>query len=119
MYYYTVAAVVLDGQGAQSAQASCLTGATPALAPNLELGVVSSGRVSLVWNSGGAGIYDIFRQDPFTQEWVLLKMNIAISGETPSFEDTTVINGLTYHYEVASVSTDGISNLSEAVSATP
>lgn len=119
LYYYTVSAVVLDCQGAQSTQVSCLTGATPPAAPVLELGAVHSGSISMVWGGDGTGVYDIFRLDPFTQTWELLKMNVSIAGEFPSFVDTTVLDGLTYSYKVANVTASGASNPSNVVSASP
>jgi fibronectin type 3 domain-containing protein len=118
-YYYVLTAVNTKGESGNSTEES----ATPATVPNFPQSLVATSgdtQVSLTWatpvDDGGSAIthYQVHRVinavDPYT--------NIANTTEL-SYIDTTVTNGVTYHYVITAVNSAGESGYSNEVGATP
>jgi len=104
-----------------SAQVSATPASLPALAaPTGVAAAAGSSQVTLTWGAvAGAAVYNVYRGTASGAELFLVT-----TGAT-SFIDYSVVNGTTYYYQVATVSTQGLSYavgvgpLSTEVSATP
>jgi fibronectin type 3 domain-containing protein len=122
--YIEMAFVLYLWKGESSASGS--TGTTtlyiPPTTPRNLAAVASSGQVALSWNeplSGGTGAiewYNIYRGTTNGSEVFLAKTPLSTN---TSFVDLTVLNGVTYYYNITAKSTDGVSASSSHVSATP
>jgi fibronectin type 3 domain-containing protein len=114
-YFYTISAVNVDGESAQSAFA----GATPTAAPATPTGLSASPsgkkKIQLTWTaSAGATSYNIKRAlvsgGPYTA--------IATGVTTTSYLNTGLTTGTTYYYVVSAVNGSGESANSSQASAT-
>lgn len=114
-YYFTVTAVNGNGESVPSSYA----GATPSAPPPPPTGLsatAGNSQVSLSWTaSTGATSYNVKRATvtggPYT--------TIASGVTSPSYVDTSAVNGTTYYYVVSAVNSSGESANSSEVSATP
>ncbi len=84
----------------------------------------SSGQVILNWNAyPGAQYYGVWRGTTSTMPTSggipYLPASVENPPTTPTFTDTTVVNGTTYYYAVAADGSWGVSNFSNVVSTTP
>ncbi len=111
-YYYKVSAVNLVGEGAQSNETSAQVPAVPSTPLNLSANG-DDGFCALSWEApsdpGLGGLtYHLFRDSQLI--W---------NGSGTSHNDTTVTNGMTYHYTVAANNSIGWSANSSSVTFTP
>ncbi len=113
-YYYQVSAVNPTGESLRSAE----VGGTPLAASPPQLSEkTSNAQVALTWTAvPGAAGYNLYRATTSNRE-----------GTTPyqsnlgslSYNDTAVINGTTYYYQVAATALNSRIDKSDEVSATP
>lgn len=100
--------------------AASATPPTVPAAPSLDPAVAGDGQVNLSWTAplddGGAGITDyvVYRSEVSGGE-----TELATSGGTLTYTDTTVTNDITYYYTVAAVNSVGTGAASNEVSAIP
>ena len=112
-YYYQVAAVTANGEGALSAEAQAIPG-TPLAAPLLKA-VASGGSVSLSWGAvTGATSYNLYRYTS-AAGWTLYQQGLTAS----PYSDTAVVNGTAYQYQVAASNATGQGSKSNTASANP
>jgi fibronectin type 3 domain-containing protein len=116
-YYYVVSSLNAAGESADSAEVSATPKApsVPPAAPTNLAATAGDSVVNLTWTaSSGATSYNVKRSTtnggPYTQ--------IATS-TSPSYSDTSAVNGTTYYYVVSAVNAAGESANSAQVSATP
>ncbi len=115
-YYYVVSAFSAGGESGNSTQASATTPApTQPTAPTGLAALPGHNQVVLGWNaSAEATAYDVKRATiaggPFTTIG---------SATTPTYTDSTAVNGLTYYYVVSGTNTAGESLNSAQVVASP
>ena len=112
-YYYSITAVSTNGESAMSAYAGATT--VPA-APTGLAAVAGNAQVALSWTATtGASSYKVKRATvnggPYT--------TIATGVTSPSYTNTSLVNGTTYYYVVSAVNGAGESANSAQVSATP
>src|SRR3989441_6748313 len=121
-YFYKVTAVNSVGESSQSSESST-TSTAPAAIPSAPQTLQSTGadtQVSLTWDTpssnGGASItgYKIYRSTSSGTETLLRTL-----GNSTSFTDFAVANGVTYFYKVTAVNSVGESTQSSESSATP
>jgi fibronectin type 3 domain-containing protein len=118
-YYYRVTAVSSVGESMMSARVSATVPTVPS-APTIESVVPGNGYVTLTWSApasnGGSSVtgYKIYRGTASGSETLL-----ATVGNVLAYEDVSVVNGVTYYYRVAAVSSIGEGLLSEEVSTIP
>jgi fibronectin type 3 domain-containing protein len=119
IYYYEVSAINIAGEG-QKATISGVPGTVPG-APTLSTPTVGDRFVNLNWNpptvSGGTPVtgYNVYRSEAFAGTYTLIA-----SQTGTSYNDSTVINGHTYYYEVSANNSAGEGGKSSpVVSATP
>ncbi|MHA2097298.1 MAG: fibronectin type III domain-containing protein, partial [Candidatus Kariarchaeaceae archaeon] len=114
-YVYTVAAVNINGEGAQSTSAN----ATPSTTPGTPTGLSATkgnANVSLSWTAptvtGGSPLtnYTIYRDGSFL---------VTISAASTTYVDTGLTNGVNYVYTVSTVNANGESSESISANATP
>ena len=117
IHAYAVSAVNVVGEGARSAEAT----ATPMSVPGAPSGLsaqAGDGHVVLSWTApanGGSAIirYVIYRGTD-------LSSMVPLGNTTATtYDDTTAVNGQTYHYSVVAENGVGAGEKSAAVSATP
>jgi fibronectin type 3 domain-containing protein len=122
-YYYKVSAVNAVGESPLSEGAVGSLLAPPTVpGPPRDLNVDNgSSYVQLTWNApssdGGSPVtgYNIYRNTNMDAAPVLL----ASVGDQLGYNDTTAINGITYHYRVSAVNVVGEGPLTEPEEATP
>ena len=118
-YYYKVSAVNIIGEGPMSDEANAKPGNFPSSPIDLSASAGLS-YVDLIWGApasdGGSPIinYKIYRGTTSGGETFLIQI-----GDVLSYNDTSVINGITYYYKVSAVNTNGEGSLSTEASATP
>lgn len=117
-YYYKVTASNTIGESQKSNEVS----ETPQAAlPGAPTGLAASGgngSVSLTWTApAGSTVtsYNIYRGTTSGGEGT----TAIASSSSPSFTDSTVVNGTTYYYKVTAVNTTGEGPASNEASATP
>jgi RHS repeat-associated protein len=114
LYYYKVAALGPNGEGALSAEVSAKAGSLPLLAPAYLGATPENGSVSLYWSGvNGASYYNIYRGTSSGQYL------IAYQTTSTSFVDKDVDNGTTYYYVVTAVNANGESQESPQAHAQP
>ncbi|HME55274.1 MAG TPA: PQQ-binding-like beta-propeller repeat protein [Candidatus Lokiarchaeia archaeon] len=106
-YYYTVSAVTVAGEGAQSNEASAKPGDVPGVPQNLRA-IAGNGKIMLSWDApssnGGSPITDyiIFRG---TSPW--LESNYKTINCAITFTDTNVVSKQMYYYTIEAVNNMG------------
>lgn len=114
-YYYQVAAVTANGEGASSNEASATVGSAALAAPTGLKAVAGSQQVALAWNAvTGATSYNLYRYVS-GGSWLLYQIGLTV----PSYTDTGLTNGTTYTYYVCAVNASGQGSQSGSVSAVP
>ena len=115
-YYYEVSAVNTSGEGANSAEVSAIPLFSPA-PHNLTVIATNYNLISLGWSlSAGATSYNIRRSTSATGPFG--PNQIIGSAVSPNYQDTSVINGVTYYYVISAVNSGGENtNLSSVISA--
>lgn len=85
-------------------------------APSGLAGVATPGQIALSWSAGSGTTvsYDVYRGVTSSGESAT---PIAVGITGTSYNDTTVVHGLTYYYKVAGVNTDGVGTASSESSA--
>lgn len=116
-YFYVVSAYNLEGQSANSAEASATPTASVAI-PQVPSGLQAAAgdkQVSLTWSaSTGATSYNVKRATTSGGPYTTVG-----SPTTPSFTNTGLVDGTKYFYVVSAVNTAGESANSAEVNATP
>ena len=114
-YYYVVTALNAYGEGINSAEA----GAIPTGAPPVPAGLGANPDdtvVHLAWNpSTGASGYNVKRSTSTGSNYLV----VATNWPAATFDDSGLVNGLTYYYVVSAVNTLGESVNSSEVSVVP
>ncbi|MDD1768254.1 MAG: fibronectin type III domain-containing protein, partial [Methanomassiliicoccales archaeon] len=120
-YYYKVSAVNGIGEGALSDEASSTPSAHMApSAPQEVVADAGDSYVALTWSApaddGGSPVtgYNIYRGTNATSLSLLVTVGTVIT-----YNDTSVVNGQVYYYQIAAVNDVGEGSLSTVVSATP
>ncbi len=122
-YSFTVTATNAAGTGPASnaLSATPTAAATAPGAPTLNSATANNGQVALVWiapaSNGGSPIsgYNIYRSTFIGGETFF----IGVAAGTTSYNDTTVVAGITYYYQVTAVNLIGESSRSAEKNATP
>jgi fibronectin type 3 domain-containing protein len=118
-YYYRVSATNWVGEGPMSAEVE----AKPLGVPSAPEGLAASardGQVNLSWSypadDGGTPItnFTIYRGNSSSSLLPLVTI-----GDALQYDDTSVLNGITYYYEVSAVNAVGEGERSAQVNATP
>ena len=118
-YYYTISAVTEVGEGPQSS----FGWVTPGFVPSEPLGLaaeVGNAIIRLTWsapnedNGNAISNYTLYRAGSSGGLTVLTTLGIAFS-----YEDRSVVNGLTYHYRVSASNSFGEGAFSSEASAEP
>ena len=118
-YYYKVSAVNSAGEGELSNELGAMPITVPS-APTLDTAAPGNGQVTLAWsapsNNGGSTVlsYNIYRGTSPGAELL-----IANAGNTLSYIDTNVTNGVTYYYKVSAVNIMGVGAASNERGARP
>jgi titin len=118
-YYYTVRAINIIGEGAQSYEKSALPKGPPTAPYNLQAHTGDS-YVNITWSpptsNGGAAItnYSIYRGLSSGGETFLITI-----GNILYYNDTNAKNGVTYYYWVSALNSLGEGELSNETSGTP
>ena len=116
-YYYEIKAVNSSGTSGVSNEASATPITGLPSAPTALTATGSNNQVSLTWAAGsGATSYNVYRGTLPNGE---NPTPIATGITSTSYVDTTVANGPTDYYRVASVNSAGTSSYSNEASATP
>ncbi|MGA1873202.1 MAG: fibronectin type III domain-containing protein [Thermoplasmatota archaeon] len=119
-YHYQLTAVSKIGEGQPSGMISGVPYTTPSLIRNLEADA-SDKLVTLSWNppefTGGRDIvnYKVFRGENRDSMAVI----DVISGTLTAYNDTNVVNGVTYYYSIMAVNQKTDGNLSSPIEADP
>jgi len=116
-YFYEVTAVNSGGTSGDSNEASATPAATVTIpsAPTGLSAAAGNAQISLTWTaSSGATTYNVLRGTSSGGETPLVAGVVS-----PSYTDTSVINGTTYFYKVAAVNSLGSSANSNEASGTP
>ena len=114
-YYYKLAAKNSVGIGAQSTEVKVILPTQPLTPQNL-LATPSVSKVDLSWNtSTGATNYKIYKT---TTQGSYSSAPID-NGNSTTYSDTNLNNGVTYYYKVAAENSMGTSNSTPEVSAVP
>ncbi len=114
-YYYVVSAVNSYGSSSASGEVS----ASSISPPTGLTATASNGKVALSWtpSNGETDGYDVYRGTlPGYENGLLITINPT---SDPTFVDTKAVNGKTYYYFVVALNTNGSSDPSVEVSATP
>jgi fibronectin type 3 domain-containing protein len=111
-YYYVVNVVNSGGPGTYSAQLAASPFGTSPTPTGLVAGPDSYLGISVAWNPAvGATSYNVKRSTGGAYSTIATRTN-------PNYNDTNVLNGTTYNYEVSALSAAGESANSSPVSAT-
>ena len=118
-YYYEVAADNVAGEGPVSAQSTGVTPVTPVLPPGAPTGlsaIAGNMQVAVTWTAAtGSTSYNIYRSTSQGSQGTKIG-----ASPTASYTDATVINGITYYYEVTATDAAGESPTStQSAPATP
>ncbi len=117
-YYYQISAVNAVGEGARCSVFSGILASPPGPLQDLQA-VPSDSKVTLTWavptDNGGSPItgYTVCRSLVSGQETVLL----TVTGTT--YQDTNLVNGVTYYYQVMAVNAMGAGHVSNEISSVP
>jgi len=117
-YYFTVSAVNVNGEGATSFEVSATPRKSPPPPPSSAISAVEGDkRVTVSWESvKGAESYNLYyATDPFVSR----KTGIKIAGVRSPHVVSGLKNNVEYFFVITSVSKNGESAESQAVSATP
>jgi fibronectin type 3 domain-containing protein len=123
-YYYKVSAVNSVGEGAlsneQSAATSAAPNSSPPGAPTLLSASAGSNTITIAWSAPvAAGSSPITGYKIYRSTFVGGEKFLVAVGNVTSYSDTTVVNGVSYYYEVTAVNAAGESPLSNEKWATP
>jgi fibronectin type 3 domain-containing protein len=121
-YYYKLSAVNAIGESALSGElnATPTQPATVPGAPTLNSATAGNNSVALAWtapsSNGGSAVtgYKVYRSTSSGTETLLTTL-----GNTASYTDSGLANGVTYYYKVSAVNAIGESALSGELNATP
>jgi titin len=120
-YYYQVRATNADGDSANTSVMSATTLAIASTAPNapttLTATAISSSQINLAWtdNSNNETGFKVERSSSTTGPWTLMATTTA---NVVSYQDTGLVAGSTYYYQVRATNADGDSANTSAMSAT-
>lgn len=116
-YYYAVSADNAAGEGPASAPTAGATPSAPLSPPAAPAGlsaVAGNAQVGLSWTAvAGATSYNVYRSTSAAAQGAKIG-----SSATNRFDDTSAVNGTTYHYQVTAVNAAGEGAPSAAASVT-
>jgi hypothetical protein len=115
-YYYVASAGNSAGEGVDSAEANATPSCSVPASPNGLTAAGGDAQIVLNWNAvSSATSYNVARSTSSSGPFDYVAQGVT----TPSYTDTSVVNGTTYFYAVAGVNSCGEGPFSAYASATP